>query len=185
MKDAVGPYLSADSASNCSSVSKNSTINATAEPIYPAEYYDPIYRVVGSLLVGLIFVVGLVGNALVVAVVTRTRSMHTPTNWYLVSLALADVILLVSAPLPTLVEYHLLIDEWVFGRVGCSAMVFMQYLGVNLSSLSITAFTVERYLSLILNRVTVKHVKHRLRAFFVLRYNNNNNNNNNNNTKCI
>ena len=112
--------------------------------VHPAEYYELTYRVVGSLLVGVIFVVGLVGNALVIAVVTRTRSMHTPTNWYLVSLALADIILLVAAPLPTLVEYHMLVDEWVFGRVGCSAMVFMQYLGVNLSSLSITAFTVER-----------------------------------------
>jgi len=118
---------------------------STTESVLRAEYYEPTYRVVGSLLVGVIFVVGLVGNALVIAVVTRTRSMHTPTNWYLVSLALADIILLVSAPLPTLVEYHLLVDEWVFGRVGCSAMVFMQYLGVNLSSLSITAFTVERY----------------------------------------
>jgi len=130
--------------SSCSNMTNNTTTNGTVKPVYPAEYYEPLYRVVGSLLVGVIFVVGVVGNALVVAVVTRTRNMHTPTNWYLVSLALADIILLVSAPLPTLVEYHLLIDEWMFGRVGCSAMVFMQYLGVNLSSLSITAFTVER-----------------------------------------
>jgi len=122
----------------------NATTNATMEDVFPAEYYPSIYRVVGSLLVGVIFVVGLVGNALVVAVVTRTRNMHTPTNWYLVSLAVADIILLVSAPLPTLVEYNILVDEWVFGRVVCSAMVFMQYLGVNVSSLSITAFTVER-----------------------------------------
>ena len=138
------PHLLVDGTPNCSTLATNVTTTAAAERVYPAEYYTPIYRVVGSLLVGIIFVVGLVGNALVVAVVTRTRSMHTPTNWYLVSLALADIILLVSAPLPTLVEYHLLIDEWVFGRVGCSAMVFMQYLGVNQSSLSITAFTVER-----------------------------------------
>lgn len=135
------PYLLENSATNCSIVPPNET---TTERVYPAEYYSSTYRVVGTLLVGVIFVVGLVGNALVIAVVTRTRSMHTPTNWYLVSLALADIILLVSAPLPTLVEYHLLVDEWVFGRVGCSAMVFMQYLGVNQSSLSITAFTVER-----------------------------------------
>jgi len=125
-------------------LSNSSDMTTNATEVFPAEYYSPIYRVVGSLLVGVIFVVGLVGNALVIAVVTRTRSMHTPTNWYLVSLALADIILLVAAPLPTLVEYHLLVDEWMFGRVGCSAMVFMQYLGVNLSSLSITAFTVER-----------------------------------------
>jgi len=141
MNDGNGPPRLADCVPNCSNMT---TINGTMAPVYPAEYYELIYRVVGSLLVGVIFVVGLVGNALVISVVTRTRSMHTPTNWYLVSLALADIILLVSAPLPTLVEYHLLVDEWVFGRVGCSAMVFMQYLGVNVSSLSITAFTVER-----------------------------------------
>lgn len=108
------------------------------------EYYSPAYRAVGSVLVGTIFIVGLVGNVLVVTVVTRTRSMHTPTNWYLVSLAVADILLLVAAPLPTLIEYHLLVDQWVLGRPGCSAMVFAQYLGVNVSALSITAFTVER-----------------------------------------
>ena len=144
MNHGDGPRLLDDSVPNCSDLTTSATTNATTEEVHPAEYYAPIYRVAGSLLVGVIFVVGLVGNALVIAVVTRTRSMHTPTNWYLVSLALADIILLVSAPLPTLVEYHLLVDEWVFGRVGCSAMVFMQYLGVNLSSLSITAFTIER-----------------------------------------
>jgi len=147
-EDGVGTHLSAatatDGCRNCSAAMRNWTTTTTTERVHAAEYYEPTYRVVGSLLVGVIFVVGLVGNALVIAVVTRTRSMHTPTNWYLVSLALADIILLVAAPLPTLVEYHLLVDEWVFGRVGCSAMVFMQYLGVNLSSLSITAFTVER-----------------------------------------
>jgi len=121
------------------------TASVTNNTLNP-EYYSPAYRTVGTVLVGVIFVVGLVGNMLVVAVVTRTRSMHTPTNWYLVSLAVADILLLVAAPLPTLIEYHLLVDQWVLGRPGCSAMVFAQYLGVNVSSLSITAFTVERQL---------------------------------------
>ena len=124
-------------------------VNITLNTLNP-EYYSPAYRAVGTVLVGIIFVVGLVGNVLVVAVVTRTRSMHTPTNWYLVSLAVADILLLVSAPLPTLIEYHLLVDQWVLGRPGCSAMVFAQYLGVNVSSLSITAFTVERYIIIII-----------------------------------
>ncbi len=86
----------------------------------------------------------MVGNFMVVIVVLRTRSMHTPTNCYLVSLSVADVLVLLAATLPTIAEYFLIIDQCVIGVVGCKVMVFTQYLGVNVSSLSITAFTVER-----------------------------------------
>ena len=114
------------------------------------QYYGPLYKTVGSFFVSIIFVVGLLGNAMVVYVVWRTRTMRTTTNCYLVSLAVADVLLLVSAPLPTIVEYFLIIDQSLSGSTtgGCSVMVFCQYLGVNLSSLSITAFSVERYIAI-------------------------------------
>lgn len=112
------------------------------------QYYGPLYKTVGSFFVSIIFVVGLLGNAMVVYVVWRTRSMRTTTNCYLVSLAVADVLLLISAPLPTIVEYFLIIDQSIIGAGGCSVMVFCQYLGVNLSSLSITAFSVERYIAI-------------------------------------
>ena len=111
-------------------------------------YYSMPYRVAGCLFVSLIFVIGFVGNVMVVMVVSRTRSMHTPTNCYLVSLAIADILLLVSAPLPTIAEYFLIIDQCVLGAVGCSIMVFCQYVGVNISSLSITFFTIERYIAI-------------------------------------
>jgi len=116
--------------------------------VVDVRYHSLDYRLVGSLLVGIIFVVGLTGNALVVAVVVRVPEMRSPTNWYLVSLAVADIVLLVSAPLPTLVEYHVVVDRWVFGARACSVAVFAQYLGVNMSSLSMTAFTVERYVAI-------------------------------------
>lgn len=112
------------------------------------EYYDVGYRIVGTLLIGVIFLIGLTGNAMVVLVVWSCRSMHTPTNCYLVSLAVADLILLFWGSLPTLVEYNLVVDQHVLGPVGCSVMVFMQYFGVNASSLSITALTVERYIAI-------------------------------------
>ena len=112
------------------------------------EYYSLPYMIVGVLFTGSIFLVGIVGNIMVVIVVLRTRSLHTPTNCYLVSLAVADVLLLISAPLQTLIEYFTIIDQCVIGRVGCSIMVFCQYLGINTSSLSITAFTIERYIAI-------------------------------------
>lgn len=98
------------------------TLNSTLQLEVP-QYYDPLYKVVGFLFVSIIFCVGLVGNLMVILVVWRTRSMRTPTNCYLVSLAAADIILLVSAPLPTLIDFFLIQDQWIFGAVGCAAMV--------------------------------------------------------------
>jgi len=125
-------------------VHSNETEDTTTDPMY----YSPLYQLIGTLLVASIFIVGCVGNLMVVVVVWRCRNMCTPTNCYLVSLAVADVILLMFATLPTLVEIYLVIDEYVFGPVGCSVMVFAQYLCVNVSSLSITALTVERYIAI-------------------------------------
>jgi len=103
-----------------------STANSTSAL---PQYYDPLYKIVGFLFVSVIFCVGLVGNLMVIIVVWRTRSMRTPTNCYLVSLAVADILLLVSAPLPTLIEFFLIVRQSVFGAVGCAAMVcsFLYY----------------------------------------------------------
>ena len=117
--------------------------------IYP-HYYSPLYKTIGSIFVSAIFSIGFLGNLMVVLVVWRAKVMHTPTNCYLVSLAIADILLLISAPLPTLIEFFIVVDQWIFGVVGCSMMVFFQFLGVNVSSLSITAFhggTIHRHMS--------------------------------------
>ena len=120
--------------------------NTTLPPLAP--YYDLSYRIVGCLFVSAIFVVGIVGNVMVVIVVSRTPSMHTPTNCYLVSLALADILVLISSPLPTIWEFFLIKGQFILGRAGCSIMVYSQYMGTNASVLSITAFTVERYIAI-------------------------------------
>ena len=138
-------------ASQCNWTTVSATcdnVTTTHDDVADVRYHSLVHRLVGSLFVSVIFVVGLTGNALVVAVVVRVPELRSPTNWYLVSLALADIVLLVSAPLPTLVEYHVVVDEWVFGAGACSVAVFAQYLGVNMSSLSMTAFTVERYVAI-------------------------------------
>lgn len=48
-------------------------------------YYSTRYRIIGTFFQGIIFVFGIVGNLMVVIVVKRTKSMHSPTNCYLVS----------------------------------------------------------------------------------------------------
>jgi thyrotropin-releasing hormone receptor len=82
---------------------------------------------------------------MVVLVVVTTRDMHTLTNCYLVGLALADLIVLMAAGLPNVSES--LAGQWGYGHAGCLGITHFQYLGINVSSCSIRAFTVEREVS--------------------------------------
>ncbi|XP_051838925.1 thyrotropin-releasing hormone receptor-like [Antechinus flavipes] len=102
-------------------------------------------QVVTIALVLLICGVGIAGNAMVVLVVARSRHMVTPTNCYLVSLAAADLLVLLAAGLPNLSD---VVASWVFGHAGCLCITYLQYLGINASTGSLTAFTVERYLAI-------------------------------------
>ncbi|KAJ6663078.1 hypothetical protein lerEdw1_010671 [Lerista edwardsae] len=104
------------------------------------------YQVVTIFLVLLICSFGIVGNIMVVLVVLRTKHMRTPTNCYLVSLAVADLMVLVAAGLPNITES--IYESWVYGYIGCLCITYLQYLGINASSCSITAFTIERYIAI-------------------------------------
>ena len=100
------------------------------------------YKAVSVFLVLVVCGAGIVGNIMVVLVVLTTRHMRTPTNCYLVSLAIADLTVLVAAGLPNVSDS--LTGTWIFGHAGCLGITYLQYLGINVSSCSITAFTLER-----------------------------------------
>uniref|UniRef100_A0A3P9Q3K7 Thyrotropin-releasing hormone receptor n=1 Tax=Poecilia reticulata TaxID=8081 RepID=A0A3P9Q3K7_POERE len=104
------------------------------------------YKTISVFLVLLVCCVGIVGNIMVVLVVVTTRHMRTPTNCYLVSLAIADLTVLVAAGLPNVSDS--LTGTWIYGNAGCLGITYLQYLGINVSSCSITAFTVERYIAI-------------------------------------
>ncbi|XP_061122946.1 thyrotropin-releasing hormone receptor b [Syngnathus typhle] len=104
------------------------------------------YKAISTALLLLICSAGVVGNVMVVLVVLTTKHMRTPTNCYLVSLAAADLMVLTVAGVPTAVEGA--VGSWVLGRWGCLCITYLQYLGINASSCSIAAFTVERYIAI-------------------------------------
>ncbi|KAM7384665.1 hypothetical protein PAMA_011832 [Pampus argenteus] len=108
--------------------------------------YSIQYKVISSLLLFVICASGIVGNVMVILVVLTTKHMRTPTNCYLVSLAVADLMVLTAAGLPTITDS--IFGSWVFGHYGCLCITYFQYLGINASSCSITAFTIERYIAI-------------------------------------
>ena len=54
--------------------------------------HSPVVTVLYCLAYLTVFIIGLVGNCLVVAVVFRTPRMRTVTNYFIVNLAIADVL---------------------------------------------------------------------------------------------
>ncbi|XP_016299978.1 thyrotropin-releasing hormone receptor-like [Sinocyclocheilus anshuiensis] len=104
------------------------------------------YKTISVLIVFLICALGIVGNVMVILVVLTTKHMRTPTNGYLVSLAVADLMVLIAAGLPSIADS--LFGSWIFGHAGCLCITYFQYLGINASSCSITSFTIERYIAI-------------------------------------
>ncbi|KAI4459877.1 g-protein coupled receptor [Holotrichia oblita] len=73
--------------------------------------------------------------------------MHTATNYYLFSLAISDLFLLISALLPEM--YRIWSPEnYIFGQTFCIIQGFAAETSVNATVLTITAFTVERYVAI-------------------------------------
>ncbi|MGH0155849.1 UNVERIFIED_CONTAM: hypothetical protein FKN15_030401 [Acipenser sinensis] len=129
-----------------STVAQGMDLNATLSEALKKMPHDSIeVQVVTILLALLICGVGIAGNIMVVLVVLRTKHMMTPTNCYLVSLAIADLIVLLAAGLPNISE---VVASWIYGYTGCLCITYLQYLGINVSSCSITAFTIERYIAI-------------------------------------
>ncbi|XP_034558822.1 neuromedin-U receptor 1-like [Notolabrus celidotus] len=116
-----------------------------------------------------IFLVGVLGNALTCTVILRYRVMQTPTNYYLLSLAVSDLlVLLLGMPLE-------LYEMWqnypyLLGEGGCYFKTFLFETVCFASILNVTALSVERYIAVV-HPLKVKHMTtgtHVKRVIFIL-----------------
>ncbi|XP_042535259.1 neuromedin-U receptor 1 [Dipodomys spectabilis] len=96
----------------------------------------------------LIFVVGTVGNGLTCVIILRHKAMRTPTNFYLFSLAVSDLlVLLVGLPLELYEMWHNY--PFQLGLGGCYLRTLLFETVCMASVLNITALSVERYVAVV------------------------------------
>lgn len=124
--------------------------NMTNMTIQTAAYEntDSLNLLVGlSVSYAVIFIAGIIGNLSTCIVISRNRSMHTATNFYLMSLAISDLVLLLSG-LP--IEVHRLWNPntYPLDEGSCIALGLASETSANATVLTITAFTVERYIAI-------------------------------------
>uniref|UniRef100_A0A8D2DUS5 Galanin receptor type 2 n=1 Tax=Sciurus vulgaris TaxID=55149 RepID=A0A8D2DUS5_SCIVU len=98
------------------------------------------------LLFALIFLVGTVGNVLVLAVLLRGGQAVSTTNLFILNLGVADLCFIVCC-VPFQATIYTL-DGWVFGSLLCKAVHFLIFLTMHASSFTLAAVSLDRYLAI-------------------------------------
>ncbi|XP_070774518.1 melanopsin-like [Enoplosus armatus] len=106
---------------------------------------DHAHYIIGSVIL-LVGVMGMLGNALVIFVFCRSRTLRSPSNLLVVNLAAADFLMsLTQSPVFFVASLH---RRWVFGELACELYAFCGALFGITSMMTLTAIAVDRCLAI-------------------------------------
>ncbi|XP_068566088.1 delta-type opioid receptor-like [Cebidichthys violaceus] len=117
--------------------------NVTHDDNWEPEGMSPIIPIITAVY-SVVFVVGLLGNCLVMYVIIRYTKMKTATNIYIFNLALADALVTTTMPFQS-TDY--LLNTWPFGEVVCKVFISIDYYNMFTSIFTLTMMSVDRYVA--------------------------------------
>ncbi|XP_032326943.1 alpha-1A adrenergic receptor isoform X6 [Camelus ferus] len=97
-----------------------------------------------GVILGSLIIFGVLGNILVILSVACHRHLHSVTHYYIVNLAVADL-LLTSTVLPFSAIFEIL-GYWAFGRVFCNIWAAVDVLCCTASILGLCIISIDRYI---------------------------------------
>lgn len=104
-----------------------------------------VKTVVVLILAVFLSLITIIGNMLVMISLVIDRQLRTISNYYLLSLSIADFTIgLVSMPLYTIYNF---LGYWPFGKYVCDAWLSLDYLMSNASVLNLLVISFDRYFS--------------------------------------
>ena len=95
-----------------------------------------------ALLYVTVMLLALLGNILVILVISSTDTMQTVTNRFLLSLAGSDICMAMLNMPMTLLFY--LKNEWILGEFPCKFSQYLQGVFVTVNILTLTAIAIDR-----------------------------------------
>ncbi|KAM4837304.1 neuropeptide Y receptor type 5 [Thomomys bottae] len=132
---------------NTTMVTENGT-GATRDADFPVwdDYRSGSVDDFQYFLIGLytfVSLLGFLGNLLILMAVAKKRSQKTTVNFLIGNLAFSDILVVLFCSPFTLTS--VLLDQWIFGKVMCHLMPFLQCVCVLVSTLILISIAVVRY----------------------------------------
>ncbi|XP_076831262.1 orexin receptor type 2 isoform X3 [Brachyhypopomus gauderio] len=108
------------------------------EYLYPKQYEWVL--IAGYFIV---FLVSLVGNTLVCFAVWKNHNMRTVTNYFIVNLSIADILVtIICLPASLVVD---ITETWFFGDALCRILPYLQTISVAVSVLTLSCIAQDRW----------------------------------------
>lgn len=107
----------------------------------------PVWQVVVIVfLTGILSLVTIIGNILVIVAFKVNKQLKTVNNYFLLSLACADLIIgVISMNLSTT---YIIMDRWAMGNLACDLWLAIDYVASNASVMNLLVISFDRYFSI-------------------------------------
>lgn len=121
--------------------------NSTGEVPEEEEWPDFLLRSFRAVIMGTIIIASIFGNLLVIVSVMRHRKLRIITNYYVISLALADMLVAMFAM--TFNASVQIFETWLFGRFMCDVWNSLDVYFSTASILHLCCISVDRYYAIV------------------------------------
>ncbi|XP_062912304.1 somatostatin receptor type 1-like [Mobula hypostoma] len=102
--------------------------------------------VVIQFIYAIVCLVGLIGNSMVIFVILRYAKMKTATNIYILNLAIADELFMLSVPF---LSASAALQRWPFGSLMCRTVLSVDGINQFTSVFCLTVLSVDRYVAVV------------------------------------
>ncbi|XP_040035334.2 melanopsin-A [Gasterosteus aculeatus] len=147
-----------------SAASTVAMVSRAPHPYPTVDVPDHAHYTIGSVILA-IGITGIIGNVLVIYAFSKSRSLRTPANMFIINLAITDLLMCVTqAPIFFTTSMH---KRWIFGEKGCELYAFCGALFGICSMITLTVIALDRYF-VITRPLTSIGMMSRRRALLIL-----------------
>ncbi|XP_026858487.2 opsin 4b [Electrophorus electricus] len=139
-------------------------VQDVAKPFPTVDVPDHAHYTIGCVIL-VIGITGMVGNFLVIYAFSKSRSLRTPANMFIINLAVADFLMCVTqTPTFFITSMH---KRWIFGEKGCELYAFCGALFGICSMITLMIIAVDRYFVITRPLTSIGKMSHK-RALIIL-----------------
>ena len=124
------------------------TYNISFTSETPSIYSDTlVFQIIVPIVFSLMILFGVLGNSLVIFVITTCKDLQSAIHWLLLNLAIADIFFLVICGTFTAIHYALIV--WPFGDTVCRIIQYLLFVSCYVTVYTLVAVSAVRYIAVV------------------------------------